>query len=692
VSYLDLPRLTFSGLFEADVNTINNDVRHYDIATYEPRFRTVQEPASETGTVYNGWWNPRGSNAFRLLRCRVTGGVSLDGMALEELALRLRVDSQTGRTSAKLVDLDPQFQFASGIWGLRIALASDDVVLMSAAFRQACFRDIFFGRVAGVDGSPGASARFTGYLDDIVWDGSAMKSPLLDTWRILAERSEGRLSMSLMTYGYRKAPNSNDFTYGLVVGTIAPWKRGEPRSFAPGRRFAPLGGSPFASAAGFGYMNAALSQNKRRLTVDLGNSLPMAIAQDSVPGDAGQRPIVLRYLGPLQVVVLKDADTEIVGSGELAFKTALKDGDPVTARQFETVGTLASYDIQWLDRTGGIVDFNVLEEARSLIDDHPLAIVVPAANGELSIALRETVAGVWVRADDFVHRIDASATGWMKGVATLYAMRFGRPYGKAVVLASLAPPDNAEGGAYPDEVQPPQSPIPTINVPSDGMKLFRVSLKTDSRGIVSLAYWVRDPDRVRKYLDGQIYVLNYCIAATGQSPMPMFEVVAVHVRDAFSPQPSLSWEAEIAPILVQYGNLYPIMSEGLFSFSDYDAIAANARLLYMALARDIDDPEYMPVTRDLSAGKRRALLNWLAGFLKDSPPIGVPLPSSPISQTTCPDAVAVAITGPDHPTRVKLSEALAAAKALGAGSEGKSVAVGNYLRYEASLRATNRGK
>lgn len=689
MSYLNVPRLTFSGLFEADVNTINNDVRHYDLATFESRFQTIQTPApGGTGTVYNGWWNPSGSNAFRLLRCCVTGGVDPNGMVLaDDLALRLRVDAQAGHTSAKLVDLDPQFQFASGIWGLRIALAFNGAVLMSAAFQQACFRDIFFNRVAGINGSPGASARFTGYLDRIEWGEWAVESPLLEAWKTLAERNEGLLSMSLITYGYSKAPGTEGFTYGLAVGTIAPWESGEPRSFARGRRFAPLGGGPFASDAGFGYMNAALSEDKSRLSVDFGNSLPMAIAQDPVGGDAAQPAIVLRNLGTLQVVVLKDADTEAVNSGGLVLTPTLKDGDPITAQEFETVGTLSTYDIDWLDRTGGIVDFDVPEDAGRLIDDHPLAILVPAADGALSIALRETVAGVWVRADDFVHRLDASAAGWVKGVATLYAMRFGRPYSNAVILASLAPPDDTPGGAYPDEVQPPQSPIPTINVPAGNIRFSQTSLKMDSRGVGSLTYWARDPGRPRQYLDGQIYVLNYGIAATGQSPMPMFEVVAVHLREAFTPQTTPSWDAEIAPILVQYGNLYPIMSEGLFSFSNYDAVAANARLLYLALARDIDDPEYMPATRDLSAGKRRALLNWLASFLKEIPTIGVPLPSPPIAEITFPDAVPIVITGPDHPTRVKSSAALAAAKSVGVGSDGKSVAVGNYLRREASLRA-----
>jgi hypothetical protein len=61
---LDLPRLGFSGDFQAEVSTVNNDVRHYDTATFQPRFQHLR-----TGPSSDGWWNPSGSGVFRLLDC-----------------------------------------------------------------------------------------------------------------------------------------------------------------------------------------------------------------------------------------------------------------------------------------------------------------------------------------------------------------------------------------------------------------------------------------------------------------------------------------------------------------------------------------------------------------------------------------------------------------------------------------------
>lgn len=52
MSYLDSPRLAFAGDFQADVSTANNDVRHFDNATFEERFQRFSE-----GLIENGWWN-----------------------------------------------------------------------------------------------------------------------------------------------------------------------------------------------------------------------------------------------------------------------------------------------------------------------------------------------------------------------------------------------------------------------------------------------------------------------------------------------------------------------------------------------------------------------------------------------------------------------------------------------------------
>src|SRR4051794_41874389 len=76
MSYVDPPRLHFAGKFEAAVSTVNNDVFHFDSAHFKPEFQQLQAPGSP-----NGWFNPRGDAAFRLIGCQVTGAYGPDGRA-----------------------------------------------------------------------------------------------------------------------------------------------------------------------------------------------------------------------------------------------------------------------------------------------------------------------------------------------------------------------------------------------------------------------------------------------------------------------------------------------------------------------------------------------------------------------------------------------------------------------------------
>ncbi|MCH9682863.1 MAG: hypothetical protein K0V04_15610, partial [Deltaproteobacteria bacterium] len=80
MSTFDTPRLNFTGRFQADTSTINNDVRHYKSDAFLPQF---QEPMVGYGQGdnqrTNGYWNPDGSGAWRMLGCTVSAAVGPDG-------------------------------------------------------------------------------------------------------------------------------------------------------------------------------------------------------------------------------------------------------------------------------------------------------------------------------------------------------------------------------------------------------------------------------------------------------------------------------------------------------------------------------------------------------------------------------------------------------------------------------------
>ena len=137
MSYLDSPRIHFRGWFQADVSTINNDVRMFQNDSFVPDYQQLN---------INGSWNPRGTAVFRILDCSVTGGF-LDGRALatsqDDAVIGLTLQNSTDRAPGKLVDLDPQQQMVSMIFGMQIRLAGPHAeALFEGGFKASPFTNL----------------------------------------------------------------------------------------------------------------------------------------------------------------------------------------------------------------------------------------------------------------------------------------------------------------------------------------------------------------------------------------------------------------------------------------------------------------------------------------------------------------------------------------------------------------------
>src|SRR5882724_9846502 len=101
MSFLDLPRVTFAGQFQADVSTVNNDPRHFDNTSFDSRFQKFQ-----TRATMNGWWNPIGTGVFRFTGCRVQAAIGSGG-APDDPLVGFHVGNSPDRPSGKIVDIDP---------------------------------------------------------------------------------------------------------------------------------------------------------------------------------------------------------------------------------------------------------------------------------------------------------------------------------------------------------------------------------------------------------------------------------------------------------------------------------------------------------------------------------------------------------------------------------------------------------
>jgi hypothetical protein len=89
-------------------------------------------------------------------------------------------------------------------------------------------------------------------------------------------------------------------------------------------------------------------------------------------------------------------------------------------------------------------------------------------------------------------------------------------------------------------------------------------------------------------------------------------MVVAHVRDEVTPIAQPTWD-DVAPILKQYANVYPVMQQ-IVDLNDEDSVTSVRDAMLLAFSLDITDPASMPTSRDLSAGKRRIITQWLEGL------------------------------------------------------------------------------
>jgi hypothetical protein len=597
MSYLNQPRLTFSGRFQADPSTVNNDPRHFDNATFTPRFQEFRTNASQ-----NGWWNPTGTAIFRFTGCTIQQAIGADGVDPADDAVGLAVGNSPDRPSGKLVDIDPDWQLASQLYGLSVSLRDPKTgkLALVADFDPTPFRDLWMSR-GGLKGDSGASAMWQSQLSNLRWHLEGVTSPVL---RALADasRDSGRLSIRITTFGYQTQVTEPDFTYGTLVGAIGPALPDEPASFVSGRRFMPtsafqdpqLPANSCVAANGMTCFSGKVIGGA--LVVDFSNALPL--------GDNGK----LAPLGDLRFAVLHDPNAN--------------EGAVIPADQFTLLGALdASYE--FLTQASGIQTLPIPAAAQRLITERPLALVllggsVPA--GQALIMMRETPHGRDVRPDALSFRLDPNEPHLNHRDVPLWATRYGLPLADApIAFQPLAPaPDDAD--APPDSAvgTTPTATIPIMNSPIGLLAINPQVVRTDAAGRATARF--QGPTTMgypRRYIDGQLYAVAYNFADADPIIQQTFDQISVLIFSTFTASERPTWE-EVQPIWQQYANLYPIMSKGLFDFSIQAVADANAHILHFVLSKPVTDPDQMPVTRDLSAGKRAALLRYLDSVMARS--------------------------------------------------------------------------
>lgn len=116
----------------------------------------------------------------------------------------------------------------------------------------------------------------------------------------------------------------------------------------------------------------------------------------------------------------------------------------------------------------------------------------------------------------------------------------------------------------------------------------------------------------RGYIAGQLYGINYLLEdqAAGYAANPFNYIsILAYAKKEVPEEPT--WYGDIEPLFTQYGNLYPIMGKYVVDLADYESVVSRVKVLKLAFSLPPEDPNHMPVTRDLGAGDRATILKWL---------------------------------------------------------------------------------
>jgi hypothetical protein len=496
------------------------------------------------------------------------------------------------------------------IFGLevRITNPATGAVLMTGQFTPAPFMDIW-GR--GGLGDTGASVFYQSTLVGVVW-GDLSASPALQA--LQAATLQGQLSMRFMLDSYNMDGPMRG--YGRIVGTIGPALAGDPVHFVAGRHLASTGRK-------LGNVSCCMDPTGTHILADFGNALT-----NNPSGDVPDS-------GPIHLVAARKVAAH------------LKAADVVD------LGPLVGYAAHnYYQQTAGIQAFppngSLTSPQLQALKTLPLAVVQSDGSGGWNVWAMEAVDGIYARADMFVCRINPGESQTLPIMVT----KFGKPLAGQTITATIS--DARIGGSFP------------VSTPASALTLT-FSGTTGSDGWSNLTITGSDPGRPRQYLDGQVYEIDLAVvnAAGAGTAFDSNLFISVLLFSKTAVPDTVTWNDHVLPILQQYANLYPRphgpvvnydpgypdepnptpLLHPVISLTNKDWVGSFAPRILAALDLPIEHPNHMPVTRDLSAGRRGILKKWMQQVIAGSIPLE-PEPVPPaVSMARRPAPAAVARHG-----------------------------------------------
>lgn len=649
MSYLDFPRLHFSGLFYTGPSTINNITQNY----------TPSVPLESGPNQYDpnvALWNPMGVAQWWLEECTVLNAVGPEGAQVQatDAVIGAAVRSPSSKTPmsdgqggfydiAKMVDLDPDQQGRSALYGVRISVTLPNGAGLQGLMTVAELRQLN-GRIPVRGGSWTAVGNWMGTLQDVVWSGDISGSPLLTALK--AASAQG-LAVKLTADLHQNNPaniftSGDQFCYGRVLGSIGPVLAGELSQVVPGRCLQTAASPPTAAVAAPAQVGNKRMQARERVVAmtaaiadqreAAANVVNAAAAKKPDPWNAAFSIISQTKPPNPQTKPQTLLSLDIGGSIYLNFKKtssgATSDGTfevdsgisvgvfDLTNKKFAPFanGALAFTDQYQplvstpkncvLVKNSGVFVIPLTSDEETLSSTNPLAISV---NGV--IVAQELSSGLWMDVSVSSQRIECGSG--QTSQVQLMVRQFGKP------LANQAPPVTTDVQLVQWILQDGQWTNPqTLPTSTDvGISIGT----TDENGLAEITTTANVPDitlpGIRQPLDSQVYYISLA-DSDGNIIGDQQATLSVLLWTAFQAPANPSW-ADIGAVFGAYARMYPGMKARL-DISDQQTVAGFAPVVLSHMSKPFSDPAYMPVTRDLSPSKMNMIVSWLQNLVQKS--------------------------------------------------------------------------
>lgn len=634
MSVLSLPRVYFRGMISWNPATSNNNPDTYDgvnakvILPSGQTYKTFKKwmMGTQGGNIQSGWdyYGDHGCN-FVPGKTVITGGVLSQGAPASRRdplvgrpiqILGNTFNAQTKLPPCRLVDVDPASGWSAQIYFDSLAIGEGDASITGPSQFRMHMRWVNSGRNYNKDGKLIIAGKASVVwqtcvsFDDLSIENGAKSGLLANLKKAMMGPTSQGLMIRFCTYRTLYYQNGilNDIpqkprngrqlsklylngevfanpAYSLVVGVVGVWNRGEPATVPSGRYLTPrarmqpkdpdLGPRPFGPAV------VEINPKRKQATIDLNSAIPEV---DSIGTKANY--------GPLTLGLIDDTGN------------------------FTPLGTIpySKYNQSAYEKSAGIVDVPLAGSAPSATKLKKGELVLLARhNRRLTVAMREEPLtaqtdqrGVYIDEDSsqtITIRVNERGGPPPMGTQLILAqydsnLHLIRDPSAPTIMPAFARSENIMEASDERLVEIVGGNI--VKVGDDGTAT--VTLKSRHPGFANIAFLPVGPGGVLPVPPG---IMN---------PMSAFySSVRVMPFDAeleTTPNEKLTWGFVYNNVLRVYDLIFPIMSE-VVPLSRRKRVEAAVQQIRAMTAKDfLESSLYMPITRDLSAGKRKILHRW----------------------------------------------------------------------------------